>query len=148
MEDRAARALGQTADAGHVVHLVHHHRIGDVGLHACHAGDLVGDQTAEVRGMLHLGVDQVFAQGFVHLVGAGRNGFYQAAAADDGRQLADVEVLLFERLEHDFAAPGQLLGDIGEFRDLLGRMAQGQFEQRTLVFVEGHLGRGGTGVDC
>ena len=46
-------------------------------------------------GMLHLGVDQVFAQGFVHLVGAGRNGFYQAAAADDGRQLADVEVLLF-----------------------------------------------------
>ncbi len=98
--------------------------------------------------MLHLGVDQVFAQGFVHLVGAGRNGFYQAAAADDGRQLADVEVLLFERLEHDFAAPGQLLGDIGEFRDLLGRMAQGQFEQRTLVFVEGHLGRGGTGVDC
>ena len=53
-----------------------------------------------------------------------------------------------ERLEHDFAAPGQLLGDIGEFRDLLGRMAQGQFEQRTLVFVEGHLGRGGTGVDC
>lgn len=146
MEDRAAGTFRQTADAGHVLHFVHHDGIGDVGLDTRHACDFVGDQTAEVRSVLHLSVDEVVAHGVVHFVNACGDGLDQSAAADDGRQLADVESLFGERFEDDLAAPRQLVGDVGVGCDLLGRMTQREVEQRTFVFEKCYLRGGGTRI--
>lgn len=147
MENRAARAVGQSAHAGYVVHLVDHHRVGDVGLHAGHGRDVGRQQSAQIRGVLARGVAQVVTHGVVDLVDSGRNGLHEPAAADDHRQFADVKVLFAQRREDDFTAPVELRNDVVEAGNLLGRVAERQLQQRMLVVVEGDLGRGGARVD-
>ena len=48
VEDRNAGAFRNTAQAGDVVQLIDHDRVGDVSLHAGSLGDLLGDQAAEM----------------------------------------------------------------------------------------------------
>lgn len=146
VEDRLARAHGHARDAGRVVHLVHHGRIGYVGLHARHVGDLRRQQPSEVAGVLHLGVPQVVPHPRIDLVNPRGDRTDQPAAADDGRELFDVELLLAERREDQAPAPVQLVDDVGKLRDLFGLVAQGHLQQGPFVVVEGDLGGCGAGI--
>lgn len=146
VEDRPARAVGMAAQACHLLHLVDDHRVGDVGFDARHGGDLGGQQSPEVRGMFHRGVRQVAPHGFVDFVYAGRDGAYEPAASDDGRQLHDVEPVFGQRREDHFPAPAQLVDDVGVTCDLFGRVAQGQIQRRTLLVIEGDLGGSRAGI--
>lgn len=91
VEDRFARQLGQSRNACVGNHLVHHDRIGDIGLDTDLGCDLLCDQSAQIRGVLPPGVEQVVVQCVVHLVDPALDGMNQPAAADDGRESADVK---------------------------------------------------------
>ena len=61
-------AFRNTAQAGDVVQLIDHDRVGDVSLHAGSLGDLLGDQAAEIGGVFALGVHQVVLRAaFTHI---------------------------------------------------------------------------------
>ena len=139
VEDRLARAVGMAAQACHILHLVDDHRVGDVGFDACGRRDSVGQQTAEVGGVLHRGVLQVAAHGVVHFVHAGGNGFDEAAAADYGSEGHDVEAVFLQCREDHVTAPVELVDDVGVVCDLFRRVTQGQIQQRPLLVVEGDL---------
>ena len=150
VEDRLALAHRHARDAGRVVHLVDDRRIGDVGLDAGagHVGDLGRQQATEVAGVFHLGVPQVVAHARVHLVDAGRNGTDESAAADDGREPVDVEVVVAQRLEDQPPAPVELVDDVGEAGEFLRGVRERQFQQRPLLFVEGDLRGCRAGIYC
>ena len=139
VEDRTPRAVGMPAQARYVVHFVHDHGVGDVGFDACGRRDSVGQQAAEVGGVLHRGVLQVAAHGVVHFVHAGGNGFDEAAAADYGRERHDVEAVFLQCREDHVTAPVELVDDVGVVCDLFRRVTQGQIQQRPLLVVEGDL---------
>ena len=139
VEDRTPRAVGMPAQARYIVHFVHDHGVGDVGFDACGRRDSVGQQTAEVGGVLHRGVLQVAAHGVVHFVHAGGNGFDEAAAADYGSEGHDVEAVFLQCREDHVTAPVELVDDVGVVCDLFRRVTQGQIQQRPLLVVEGDL---------
>ena len=144
--DRLAHAHRHARKAGHVVHLVHDGRIGDVGLDAGHVGDLRGEQSAQVAGVAHAGVAQVVAHAGVDLVDARGYGADQTSPADDGREVPDLEPVLAQGVENQTATPVELVDDVGESGELFRRMTQGQFQQRPLLLVEGDLRGGRAGI--
>jgi len=148
MENRLARAHRHARDAGHVVHLVHHGRVGDVGLDTGHVGDLCGQQAAEVAGVLHLGVPQVVAHPRIDLVDAGRDRADESSAADDRRKLLDVERFFAQGGEDQTASPVELVDDVGESGEFFGRVTQGQIQQRPLLVIEGDLCGSRAGIYC
>ena len=76
VEDRFARQLGQSRNACVGNHLVHHDRIGDIGLDTDLGCDLLCDQSAQIRGVLPPGVEQVVVQCVVHLVDPALDGMH------------------------------------------------------------------------
>ena len=148
VEDRNAGAFRNTAQAGDVVQLIDHDRVGDVSLHAGGLGDLLGDQPAEVGGVFALGVHQVVLQGCVYFIYARFDRLDQTAATDHGRERLYVEVVLCECFEYHLLAPVELVDDARETSDLLGRMAQGERQRRLLVVIQGDLRRSRARVDC
>ena len=70
---------------GQLVHLVHHDGVGREAVATRYArGYFIGDDAAQVAGMLARGVAHVVAEVAVHLVDAALDGLAQSAAANDG----------------------------------------------------------------
>ena len=142
VEDRFARQLGQSRNACVGNHLVHHDRIGDIGLDTDLGCDLLCDQSAQIRGVLPPGVEQVVVQCVVHLVDPALDGMNQPAAADDGREGADVKSAFAQRFEHEVFPPFELVADRRERGDLGGGVVDRQRKDGLRIFVDGDL-RGG-----
>ena len=137
-----ARQLGQSRNACVGNHLVHHDRIGDIGLDTDLGCDLLCDQSAQIRGVLPPGVEQVVVQCVVHLVDPALDGMNQPAAADDGRESADVKSAFAQRFEHEVFPPFELVADRRERGDLGGGVVDRQRKDGLRIFVDGDL-RGG-----
>ena len=85
VEDGDALEERMAGYAGQVAELVDHHRIGDEGTAADLLGDGVGQDAAQVAGVLSvIAGTQVGQHAVIDLVHAGRNGAQQVAAAYDG----------------------------------------------------------------
>ena len=104
--------------------------------------DLLCDQSAQIRGVLPPGVEQVVVQCVVHLVDPALDGMHQPAAADDGREGADVESAFAQRFEHEVFPPFELVADRRECGDLGGGVVDRQRKDGLRIFVDGDL-RGG-----
>ena len=139
VEGGDAGQLGETGDAGVGHVLVDGDGVGDVGFDAGFDGNLVGDESAQVRGVLALCVGEVAAQVFVDLVCAGLDGVNEAAASHDGIQRLDGYIIVLQRFQHKLEAPGKLLGGVVEGLELVGRVLDGGGENGCLVFVNGNL---------
>ena len=137
------------ADAGVVVQLVDDAGVGDERAAARYRlGYLVGYQTAQVAGMIvhgdaRMGVVEHLLVDFVHTTG---NGLHQSATTYHGVELQGHAHAL-QLVEHQLLAVVELLNHIVEARQLLVRMADASQHQWLLVFIDGHLGRCGAGVD-
>ena len=148
VENADALEQGMAGIAGHVGQLVHHHGVDDVGGDAQRIADLAGDDAAQIGGMLALHADgAVVHQIVVDSVGAAADGTQQTAAAGNGRQGVDIEILLPQRLQHQLATPVLLGGDGVELGDILGAVTQGLVKQQSLVLIDTDLGGSGTGID-
>ena len=148
VEHRDALEERMTRHAGQVAELIDHHRVGDEGAAADFLGDGVGQDAAQVAGVLTvLAAAQVFEHPLVDLIDARGDGAEQAAAAHDGCDLVQRDVVFLERLHDHLLAEFELGDDVGIFSDLLSAVAEGLGEGLLIVFEHRDLGRGGAGVD-
>ena len=85
----------------------------------------------------HFAVDAVHAAG---------NGLYQSAPAYNGVE-AQRYVVLRQPVGHELAAEVVLVNYLGVGSQLVGGVAYSAHAEGALVFIDGHLGGGGAGVD-
>ena len=134
VEDTDARKLRKSGIAGHRFQLVHNHRIYNIGRNSQRFGDFPGQQAAQVGSVLPLEADpQIVKQGFTGGVGAARNGFQQTAPAHDSRQLLDVKIFAFQKIQNQLFTEIHLLHNQVVGSQLLGGVAQRLFEQQRLI---------------
>ena len=98
-------AFRNTAQAGDVVRLIDHDRVGDVSLHAGSLGDLLGDQAAEIEACSRWAFTRSFFRACVYFIYARFDRLDQTAATDHGREGLHVEVVLCECFEYHLLAP-------------------------------------------
>ena len=147
MPDGDAGHEGRTRDASHLVQLVHHAGVGDERPAAGQGmGQFGGYQAAQVAGMGTHGVHAVVDHGIVHLVDAAGDGFQQAAPPDDGVE-GKGNALVLQLGEHQVLAELKLVDDTRKVHQLVDGVAQRLDKYRLFVLENGHLGRGGAGVD-
>ena len=134
--------------AGHIAKLIHHRRIHNERGNADLIADLPGNQAAQIAGMLSGNAfDTVFQQRIGGGIGAAVDGLDQTAAAADGVDGFQVDLMLFQCVHDQLLAPLLLIGNRGEFRDLLGRMTERFVKEHLFIVEKADLGGSGTGVD-
>ena len=148
VEDAAAPDVRDAAEPGPIVELVHDDGIDDEGGEAQRTGDLVGDQAAQVRGVLPLdALIEILEHPVVDPVNAARDGDEKPPPADDRRQAGRLETLLPESPEDEVLPEGLLVHDPGERRQLFGGMGDIGGQDLALVLIDGDLGRCRTRID-
>ncbi len=116
VENRDTREQRVTRVTCHVFHLVHHDRVGDECLHAVFLGDVVGDETAEVAGVLAVCCSlEVTHHWFVHLVDTRCQWVEKTAAAYHSAETVDVNAFVFQLIENHFFTIRELISDLIEF---------------------------------
>lgn len=92
------------------------------------------------------GMHAVIDHSIVHLVDTAGDGFQQAAPTDDGVE-GKGDALMFQLGEHQILTELKLVNDTWIVYQLVNRMSQRLDKYRLFVLENGHLGRGGAGVD-
>ncbi len=137
------------ADARQWGQLVDHTGVGDEGAAVGNGdGNLVGNQTAEVAGVVvhDTAAQRVVDHAVVDFIYAAGNGLDQSASADDGIE-GERDVCALQLLQNQVAPEVLLLGDVVEGREVFGGVGDAVEEDGLFVVVDGHLGGGGTGID-
>ena len=98
--------------AGHIAKLIHHRRINNERGNADLIADLPGNQAAQIAGMLSGNAfDTVFQQRIGGGIGAAVDGLDQTAAAADGVDGFQVDLMLFQCVHDQLLAPFLLIGN-------------------------------------
>ena len=135
------------ADACQRREFVYHARVGYERAASRYAsGYLVGDEASQVAGVFVDGVAGVVEHALVDLVHAALYRLNQSATPDDGLEV-ERDVHAPELVDDELLAKIKLVGHLFVLAQLLCRVAYRSQHQGLGVFVDGYLGRGGTGVD-
>jgi len=148
VKDADAGQLGQPGQPGDGLELVHHHRIDDECRRAAPLRQLMGQDAAEVGGVLaHLALAQVFEHRFGHGVGPSLDGAQKPAAADDGLQGIERDGFSREEIQNRLEPEGVLVRDGGILADHVLVVAEGLGAAQGPTLKHRNLGRGGAGID-
>ena len=130
------------------VHLVHHHRVGDVARDPSQIlRNGLGDKGCDVAGMAGCAGTQVGEHLFVDAVRPGRDGTQHAPARHDKIEGGQVDPGLLQGLEYRALAEIELVEDVRKGSELFGRVADILFKRQGKVFEYPDFGRSRTGVD-
>ena len=143
-----AEDRGITGIARHIAHLIHNGGIGNERGDAQLVTDLLGDQAAQIAGVLTLyACDAVGQQGVGGGIGTAADGLDQTAASGNSIQLLGVEMVLGQRFQYQLLAPFLLSGNGVELGDFFGGVTQGLVKEQLLVLKHADLGGSGAGID-
>ena len=141
VENRDTREQRVTRVTCHVFHLVHHDRVGDVSFHAVFLGDIVGDETAEVAGVLTIRCGfEVAEHRLVHLINTRCQWVEQTATADDGADTVDVNAFVFQLIENHIFTIRKLVCNLIEFSQIFDRMLDVFLEHLFFVIEDSNFG--------
>lgn len=148
MPNAHTRHERRAADTGFGHKFVNHARIGNVSLAAIglHIGQFVGNDAAQVAGVLTHGIVRVVTHFAVHAIHTAGNRFRQSATADNGIEHKG-NVVILEPVDNQLFAKVLLVGNGFEGLEFFGRMSDVAHFERLVVNVDSHLCRSGARVN-
>ena len=137
----------RTGYARHILQFVHDSWISNVGTATGNAlCQLVSYHAPQVAGMAADGFISVAAHLLVHFINSARNRTRKPSTPDNGIKMhRDVHLLQFTH--HKITPELKLVRNLVETGQFLAAVPDVAQQQRTLVFINGNLGRCGTGIN-